>query len=136
MNAKITNTSIMIAPCGMDCMACYVHLKKKKPCEGCLCDGPNKPERCRSCKIKTCAQERDLLRCHECEDFPCKLINNLDKSYQKRYQISLIENSLNINKKGLESFFKDEKKRWTCKECGGIISLHDKICSECDKKLK
>jgi hypothetical protein len=24
-----------------------------------------------------------------------------------------------------------EKEKWTCPRCGGVICIHDRICSEC-----
>jgi hypothetical protein len=125
--------TLMFAPCGMNCMVCYVHLKKKKPCSGCLGNDINKTERCKSCAIKRCAEEQGLTYCFECPDYPCKKIDNLDKSYKKRYQVSLVENSILVKEKGLEIFFERERTRWTCLECGGVISLHDQVCSECGK---
>jgi len=126
---------IMFAPCGMDCMVCYVHLKKKKPCGGCLGDDIHKTERCKSCEIKDCANKRGYIYCYSCDEFPCKRINNLDKSYLKRYQVNLIGNSRTVYDAGFESFFIKEKERWICSECGGVVSLHDKICSECGKRV-
>jgi len=125
----------MFAPCGMNCMVCYVHLKKKKPCNGCLCDDTDKPERCKVCEIKNCAKEKGFIYCYHCADFPCKRISNLEKSYQKRYQVSLIDNSKTIMANGFEYFFEKEKERWQCTECGGVVSLHDKECSECGGKV-
>jgi transposase len=29
----------------------------------------------------------------------------------------------------------EEKEKWTCSNCGGIISLHDRACSECGKEI-
>jgi len=126
----------MFAPCGMNCMVCYVHLKKKKPCSGCLCNDADKPERCKSCEIKTCAKEKGGTYCFQCKKFPCKKIMNLEKSYQTRYHVSLIDSSKTIKKTNLKLFLKKEKKRWKCVKCGGVISLHDKECSECGSKIK
>ncbi|MDR0981516.1 MAG: hypothetical protein LBL85_07110 [Methanocalculaceae archaeon] len=36
---------------------------------------------------------------------------------------------------GAENFLAEELPKWTC-NCGGIISLHDGVCSECGKKLQ
>ncbi len=124
--------NIMLAPCGMNCMVCYVHLKKKKACNGCLCNDTNKPERCKICEIKMCAQAKGCIHCFDCADFPCKRIKNLEKSYLKRYQVSLVENSRLAKEKGFELFLQKERLRWICTECKGIISLHDKECTECD----
>lgn len=56
---------------------------------------------------------------------------NLEKSYKQRYQVSLVDNSLNAKERGLTQFMKQDRRRWTCRRCGGVISLHDQECSEC-----
>ena len=83
----------MFASCGMNCLVCYKHCYHKKPCAGCLNSDMGKPEHCRKCKIKDCIKGKGLSYCFECPDYPCKLIKNLEKSYNKRYQASLMENS-------------------------------------------
>ena len=126
--------NIMFAPCGMNCAVCYKHVGIRKsgtPCEGCLKSDLGKPEHCRACKIKNCAQGRGYTRCYECAEFPCKLIKNLEKSYNKRYNVSLLENSRTAKEKGVIEFLKRDRQRWTCPKCGGTFSLHDGVCSEC-----
>lgn len=99
------NTDIsMFAPCGMNCKVCYKHCYHRKPCAGCLNSDKGKPEHCRKCKIKDCIKEKALTYCFECSEHPCKLIKNLEKSYNKRYQASLIENSCFVQKYGLDCF--------------------------------
>lgn len=125
---------IMFAPCGMNCTVCYKHVgirKSAKPCEGCLKGDAGKPEHCRKCKIKTCAQAKGHLRCLECEVFPCKLVKNLESSYRKRYQTSLVENSRAAQQSGISAFLEEDRAKWTCSACGGAFSLHDGACSEC-----
>ncbi len=128
--------TIMFAPCGMNCMVCYKHCYHKKPCAGCLNGDTGKPEHCRKCKIKDCVCQKGLFYCFECFNFPCKLIENLEKSYNKRYQASLMENSKFVQQYGLEKFMQKQKERYTCSKCGGIISIHDRECSECQEKVK
>lgn len=126
--------NIMLAPCGMNCTVCYKHVggrKYGKPCEGCLKGDLGKPEHCRKCNIKSCAQEKGYTHCFECTDFPCKLIKNLEKSYNKRYDTSLIENSRTAQEKGIAAFLEQDRHKWTCSKCGGAFSLHDGACSEC-----
>ncbi len=132
MPEKIDNQ--LFAPCGMNCMVCYVHLKDKKPCCGCLGDDNNKPERCKTCKIKSCAKEKGLTYCYECSEFPCKQIKNLEKSYNKRYNTSLIENSKKVQAVGIVAFEASEREKWICTICSGVISLHDAECSNCKNK--
>lgn len=121
----------MFAPCGMNCKVCYKHLKPKKSCKGCLSSDDDKPEHCKKCNIKNCVKEKGITYCFECADFPCKQIKNLDKSYIKRYGVSLVQNGITVKNDGLECFMMKEKEHWTCKKCSGIISLHDAECSEC-----
>ena len=122
-----------LAPCGVNCFACYVHLKNRKACNGCLGSDINKPERCKKCEIKGCATEKGFLRCFDCGAFPCIRIKRLDKTYREKYRVGLIENALKARDNGITSFQETEKIRWTCKACGGIISQHDSQCSECGK---
>ena len=136
MPKKIENN--MLAPCGMHCTVCYVHLamrKSGKRCQGCLNIDEGKPEHCRRCKIKTCAQSKGHTRCLECEDFPCKLVKNLERSYNKRYDESLVANSQCALEQGVERFLEMDRIKRTC-PCGGAISMHDKECSECKKDYK
>ena len=124
----------LLAPCGMNCMVCYVHLKKNNPCNGCLGDDKHKPERCKACKIKTCATSKGKIHCYECNELPCKAINSMEKSYNKRYATSLIENSKYAEKHGISDFLIVEKSKWTCPKCNGVMSLHDGVCSECNEQ--
>ncbi|WP_334306553.1 hypothetical protein [Emergencia timonensis] len=36
-------------------------------------------------------RDNGLSYCFECSDYSCKLIKNLEKSYNKRYQASLMK---------------------------------------------
>lgn len=131
---EITNEEEkMIAYCGMNCAYCYAHHKKKKPCLGCRLSDEGKPEHCRKCKIKDCANEKDVLFCYDCSDYPCVVIKRLDKSYRTRYNESLISFMQVINEKGMDYYLKFEKERLKCPECSGTLNIHHKKCSECEK---
>ena len=99
-----------IAKCGMNCNLCDHYLSEKKSCAGCqsLC---NKPKGCGNCEIVLCATSRGLAYCYGCDDFPCKSIKSLDSTYSEKYNISPIENSIQIRDFGMEYFLKTEKKR-------------------------
>lgn len=124
----------MLAPCGMNCSFCYVHHKKKKPCSGCRSTNGNKPKSCRNCRIKDCISSRYYTYCSECDDYPCTLIKNLDRSYRTRYTESLIDNLSEISKKGADCFIEAQKKKYTCPDCGNYLNMHDKLCYGCYKK--
>lgn len=127
--------TIMFAPCGMNCKVCYKHCYTKKPCDGCLKSDKGKPEHCRKCKIKDCIKEKGVTYCYECPQYPCKQIKALEKSYNTRYGASLIRNSEFVKENGLIKFMEQQKEKYICPNCGGIISIHDSECSECQWKV-
>lgn len=126
----------MFAPCGMNCMVCYKHCYHKKPCAGCLNSDRGKPEHCRKCRIKDCTAGKNITYCYECADFPCKPIKSLEKSYNSRYHTSLVENSNDVKEHGMEVLLEKHRRKYKCPDCGGIISLHDAECSECQYKIR
>ena len=134
MDAEIPTT--MWAPCGMNCAVCYAHLRKKKPCMGCRGAEESQPNHCRKCSKRDCVVSQGIYFCYECPSFPCASIKRLDKNYRQRYQVSLIENAVHIQSVGIEQHLLEEKQKWTCKGCGGLICLHDHICSECGRVLE
>lgn len=125
----------MFAPCGMNCMVCYKHCAHKKACPGCFGSGTDKPEHCRQCALKDCAVNQGVSYCYECAQYPCARIRRLEKSYQSRYGVSLMENSRCVAELGRRAFMERQKTVYTCPQCGGVISLHDKQCSECGRKI-
>lgn len=126
---------MLFAPCGMNCLVCYKHCYHKKPCSGCRNSDKGKPEHCRKCRIKDCIGDKGLAYCYECPEHPCRLIKSLEKSYNKKYQVSLVENSAFAGQYGLERFMAGQKEKYTCPICGGVISVHDGECSECQEKI-
>ena len=124
----------LFAPCGMNCKVCYRHCFHKTPCAGCRKDDVGKPEHCRRCRIKDCVQAKGLTHCFACAAYPCIPLSRLEKSYRQRYQASLMENSAYVREYGLEAFMTWQRERYTCKICGGVLSLHDQMCSECRAK--
>ena len=122
-----------ISPCGVSCVICMAYLRKENSCPGCREENKNKPYHCARCRIKNCDEfkNNDINYCYECSSFPCKRMKQLDNSYRNNYNFSMIENLENIKNKGIEIFIEDERKRWTCSKCGGIISVHRGYCSIC-----
>ena len=124
----------LIAPCGMNCGICMAYLRKKNKCNGCRALNTWNPKTRVNCKIKNCSllNSSNLEFCNECENYPCKLIKNMDKRYRTNYALSTIENLESIKRIGLEHFKIAEKIKWKCKICGGVINVHKGICNECE----
>lgn len=125
----------LIAPCGMNCGICYGFLRKKNRCFGCKKMDPYNNGCGRKCVIRSCQLlvENKMDYCSKkCGQYPCKRLKNLDKRYRTKYEMSMIENLENIEKQGIEKFLEDQKKRWKCKKCNGVICVHKKKCLNCN----
>jgi len=129
----------MIAPCGMNCGLCIGHLRKRKPCRGCLGNNDiNKPDGCKSCIVVACEllAKTESGFCYECPKYPCRRLKTLDKRYSTKYGMSMFENLTFIKENGLENFLKSEEEKWTCPNCGSGLSVHRDNCLICDYKYR
>lgn len=128
----------LIAPCGMNCGICTAYLREKNKCPGCRAADTNKAISVLRCKIKNCEVIRKgkAKFCFGCENYACKDLKHLDKRYRTKYRMSMIENLNDIKKNGISWFLDNEKKRWECPTCGGVICCHRGICFDCRKEKK
>lgn len=122
----------LIAPCGVDCLACSAFLRARTSCAGCRADGP-KPKHCLTCARLACATERGVTWCFECDRYPCRRIRSLDASYVTRYDVPLVEQGRRALAEGIEEHLRRERERWAC-ACGGVIDQHAGRCSECGSR--
>lgn len=95
-----------------------------------------KTKKSTNCIIKDCPviQERKLEYCFECDKMPCRRLMDLDKRYKTKYHMSMIENLEYIKEHGIEEFIEKEEIRWTCSNCGNILSVHRNACLKCKEK--
>jgi hypothetical protein len=139
MNASSTIKSDLIAPCGMNCAICMGYLlRKKNKCPGCRGENTNKTASCANCRIINCVnlKENKLKFCYACKKFPCLRMKQLDKRYRTKYSMSMLENLENIKKTGIKKFIINERSRWACPECKGIICVHRPECQTCGQKWR
>ncbi len=137
MNRTPLSPSIMtpnsIAFCGINCSTCMSFQREhsqKNWCVGCRSGGTT-VNHCEKCRIRNCAIEKGVTTCAECELLPCKFIKDIDRRYQKSYNISLIENLRIIRDIGYDSFIEEEQKLWKCSFCGGVRCVHRDECRWC-----
>ena len=120
-----------IACCGMDCGLCIAHLRKRNRCPGCNGDDTTKSPHCVTCAIKRCDETAAGAFCFECSRFPCARLRHLDARYRGEYGMSMVENLHRIQEGGIDAFVAEERPRWTCPECGGLLSVHRPACIYC-----
>lgn len=130
------NKFSLVAPCGMNCGICMAYLREKNKCPGCRGTDTYKAITRVRCKIKNCTIFRDgkAKFCYECRNFPCDNLKYLDKRYQTKYSMSMIENLETIKNFGVRKFLKSENIKWACTKCGGVICVHKGYCNDCGKK--
>ena len=138
MASRVHIKSTLIAPCGMNCGLCLAYLRDKNTCPGCLGSDENKRASCVGCTIKNCDEltGKNYRFCYRCSRFPCARMKQLDKRYRTRYGMSMLENLANIRENGIREFTRQEKKRWACPECGGVICVHRGKCWMCGTERK
>lgn len=141
---KTTFAADLVAPCGMNCAICAAFLAKKRAvkksgikmayCAGCRPRG----KMCAWLKKRCALIRKDKIRfCSECPDFPCSPLKHLDRRYRTLFRMSMLDNLEYIGTSGIGSFLKKDRMRWSCDECGGVISCHNGICFNCGlEKLK
>ena len=138
MESNALHGPAMIAPCGMNCEICKVHLRERNTCNGCRGDNLHKAPHCTTCNIKNCDQLEKTSSgfCYDCPRYPCIRLKQLDKRYRQKYGMSMIDNLESIKVKGLDEFSDNEKVRWTCNTCGGMICVHTGYCIHCKNEIK
>ena len=141
----------LLAPCGLYCGVCGVYmanrdnnqkLKEKLAvaygvtpeqidCKGCQSD--TKFTYCETCAIRSCNQEKNYAGCHECEDFPCKLIDDFPVPVGKKVILRSIPARRNL---GTEKWVDEEEKRYSCPQCGDQLFRGARRCGNCKELLE
>ncbi|MHA2034903.1 MAG: DUF3795 domain-containing protein [Promethearchaeota archaeon] len=132
----------LAAPCGIYCGACRQYLLLKKD----LLEARGYKVGCKGCRIrnKNCAfirrdcsalKKKELDYCYECDQFPCQNLQKIDSQYRERWSVNMIENLKRIKDIGVEQWLQEQKKLYTCPECGGEICVHDTECYDCGNKF-
>lgn len=130
----------LIAPCGINCGICHAYLaylrgipKKRGKISYCIgCRPRNK--QCAYLKGNCEVIRNNIVEfCFQCKDYPCDRLKHTDERYRKDFDTSLIENLNEIKNDGIDKFLENQKKKYKCSRCGGIICVHNKKCYECEK---
>ncbi len=139
-----------LAPCGLYCGVCGVYvatrdnnqkLKEKFTkaygvtpeqidCNGCLSD--HRFVYCQSCGIRSCITEKKIEGCHQCDTFPCDLINDFPVPVGKK----VILRSVPERKKlGTQKWVESEEKRYTCPNCRENLFRGARRCGGCKESV-
>jgi len=99
-------------------------------CGGCLSDEPFLY--CRQCEIKSCTKAKGYTGCHECDEFPCQLIENFPMAIGKKVIFRAVPYRREV---GTEKWMQDEEARYVCPECGNKVFRGAVKCNQCKAEL-
>jgi hypothetical protein len=131
----------LIAPCGMNCAICsrylsHINDSKRSKCIGCR----PKKDKCVYLFEKCTGINHSLTSkkvfCYKCDQYPCKQLNRMDRRYKANYLMSTKDNLDYIKNFGIGSFVKEQYRKYRCSRCGGVISIHNRKCFQCDTITK
>lgn len=136
----------LAAVCGLFCPSCIIFIAQREspknrkliaesihiPVEDLHCDGCRSENRfayCDTCKMASCAEERGIEFCGECEEYPCKELEEFQAAMSHR--IELWQNQSRIREVGYEQWFEEMLEHYACSQCGTINSAYHLVCRAC-----
>jgi hypothetical protein len=158
---EIKNKNLM-APCGLYCGACGVYIATRdknekfkqimgnlygsKPedteCLGCMQADP--PEKlyglCKMCKIRDCVKDKGFYSCHQCEDWPCDMIESFGMATGKRVMKRTIpvwreKVAEHGDEEGSAEWARAECERYHCPDCGKPLFRGAQRCRACKRPV-
>lgn len=143
-----------LAPCGLYCGVCSIliahrdnnqRLKEKlsgvygvKPedlhCTGCLsADSSDIFPYCLVCAIKSCAAEKNIEGCHQCDDFPCTHVENFPNGPGKKVILKSVPLRRSL---GSAAWALHEEQRYACPDCSNRLFRGARRCNKCGKEVE
>jgi len=140
----------LLAPCGLYCGVCGVLIATRNnnpklkerlstvynlPPEEIHCRGCLSEERfvyCRVCSIRSCTEAKGYEGCHECDGFPCEMIEAFPLPVGKKVILRAIPTWREL---GTEAWVAAEEARYRCPACGGLLFRGAKRCRACGEAV-
>jgi hypothetical protein len=136
----------LAAVCGLYCEACTLYIattedperlkilserfqlsEEEMTCYGCRAEkrGPY----CQTCRMFSCAVERGIDFCSECDEYPCDDLKEFQSQMPHRNE--LWNDLERIKEIGYKNWMQEVRKNYTCPQCGIINSAYDLKCRKC-----
>jgi predicted RNA-binding Zn-ribbon protein involved in translation (DUF1610 family) len=87
---------------------------------------------CKHCEIKDCTREKGYAGCYQCDEFPCRHIDDFPMNVGKKVILRAVPYWREV---GTEKFIEDEEARYICPDCGNQVFRGAATCNKCKAKL-
>ncbi len=158
---ELRNRELM-APCGLYCGTCGVYIAHRdgnqkfrdimarlygsKPeetaCKGCMQgdDAPCLYGYCRHCTIRDCVRSRGLYSCHQCDEWPCDMINDFGFATGRQVMMRTIpvwraKVAELGDEEGSVAWARAECERYHCPDCGQPLFRGAQRCRCCKRPV-
>ncbi len=150
----------LMAPCGLYCGTCGVYIShrdgntkfrdilaglygsqpRETICKGCM--QPDPPQClytfCQSCKLRDCIRDRGYYSCHQCDEFPCTLVEEFPIPVGRRVMKRAIPRWRDLvaqhgDEKGSVEWARGECERYHCAGCGKPLFRGAIQCRSCGR---
>ncbi len=145
-------TNPLLAACGLYCGACYHYrassydsdrlsaeaARRGRNVEGFTCQGCRSDQLyiypgCAQCEIRACADDRGILHCGLCAEFPCDRIRAFQND-GRVHHLDIVTQLERLREIGAEQWLAEQKQKWTC-ACGEPFSWYEETCCNCGRPL-
>ena len=149
---KLNESMELLAACGLYCGACYhyragtpegTHLLEEASqrelemegytCQGCRSNKLYIHTGCAECKIRECTDQKGILHCGACTEFPCEKLTTFQND-GRIHHLDILKNLAELNRKGNDLWLQEQARLWTC-SCGNRFSWYEETCSRCGSGL-
>jgi hypothetical protein len=152
----------LMAPCGLYCGLCGIYIATRDnnekfksvmgnlygtkaedtECYGCMQSDPPKKLYgfCRICTIRNCVKSRKYYSCHQCDEWPCKMIEDFGLATGRRVMKRTIpvwreKVKQRGDEKGSVEWARCECERYHCSSCGSPLFRGAQRCRACGRNV-
>jgi predicted amidophosphoribosyltransferase len=148
----VTDAKVLLGVCGLYCGACYHYRasfydpqrlsweaarRGRAPegftCQGCRSDKLYIHAGCAQCEMRACAEQRGILHCGLCAEFPCERLKAFQSDGRAHHKDIFVELE-GLRDMGADEWLARQAQRWTC-ECGEGYNWYEDTCNQCGKPL-
>ena len=108
--------------------------KDKFKCKGCRGEITSMHDGCVKCKIKICADEKNIMHCGLCDIFPCNIILDFQNDKNHIHHSEIIRNLKELKMNNIQEWLLIQERSWQC-QCGKYYSWYEEECQRCRCEL-